>query len=57
MSIKYRITKTDKECFFLRVGEIVILDFSDDRVYSEDRKQYMPISVAMKFGIDGEQVE
>lgn len=54
--IKFKITKMDQEMFFLRVGAIVYVDFDDNRVWSEDRKQYMPLNLAEKLGIDGVQV-
>ena len=56
MQIKFIVTKMETECFFLRIGEVVIVDYDEERVYSEDRKQYMPLDIAMKFGIDGKQV-
>ena len=39
MKIKYRITKMDKDMFFLRVGDVVIVDYIEETVYSEDMKQ------------------
>ena len=57
MKVKFKITKLDKECFFLRLGETVVIDFMKERVYSEDEKQYMPLEVAFKFGLDGERVK
>lgn len=54
--IKFKITKMDQEMFFLRVGAIVYVDFEDNRVWSEDRKQYVPLNLAEKLGIDGVQV-
>lgn len=54
--MKYKITKIDKEMFFLKLGAIVILDFNDNRVYDENREQYMPLDFALKTGMDGEQI-
>lgn len=54
---KYRITKIDKPFFFLKVGAIVYLEFGEDRIYSEDMKQYVPSDLAYKLGIDGERVD
>ena len=56
MTIKYKITNIKKPVFFLEVGEIVIVDYDEGRVYSEDKTQYMPLDTALKFGLDGEQV-
>lgn len=54
---KFRITKIDKPPLFLRVGAIVYWDFWEDRIYSEDGKQYMPSDLLFKLGVDGERVE
>lgn len=54
--IKFRITKLDKEPFFLKIGNIILLDYEEERIYSEDGKQYMPLDLALKFGLDGEQI-
>lgn len=54
---KFRITEMKKDVFFLRVGSIVYINWAEERVYSEDKKQYMPLSVALKLGLNGEQVE
>lgn len=52
--LKYKITKINNECFFLKIGAIVIVDHEEERIYSEDGKQYMPLDMAIKMGIDGE---
>lgn len=54
--IRFKITKLNKESFFLKFGSVVLLDYEEERVYSEDEKQYMPLDLALKFGIDGEQI-
>ena len=56
MEIKYKITKIKKPVFFLEIGETVIIDYDEDRVYSEDKTQYMPLATALKFDLDGEQL-
>lgn len=55
--MKYRITNIKKPVFFLEIGEIVIVDYEEGRVYSEDKTQYMPLDTALKFGLDGVQVQ
>lgn len=57
MRLKFRITKIDEEMFFLKIGEVVIVDYYKGRVYSEDEKQYMSLELALDLGLDGEQVE
>lgn len=57
---KFRVTKIDVNAFYtdyMQVGKIVYVDYDEYRVYSEDKKQYMPIDLAFKFGLDGERVE
>ena len=54
--IKFKITKIEKEGFFLRKGSIIIVNYDEDRVYSEDKKQYIPLDMALQMGVDGEQV-
>ena len=57
---KFRVTKMEVEAFYtdyMQVGNIVYVNFDEDRVYSEDMKQYMPLGLALKFGLDGEQVK
>lgn len=54
--IKFTVTKLDKPCFFLEIGAIVIVNYDEERVYSEDKKQYMPLDLALKAGLDGEQL-
>ena len=56
MRIKYKITNVKKPVFFLEIGETVIVDYEEDRVYSEDKTQYMPLATALKFDLDGEQI-
>lgn len=53
---KFRITKIDKPTFFLRLGEIIIVNYDESRVYSEDKKQYVPLDLALKMGLDGERM-
>lgn len=55
--IKFKITKLDRPCFFLRLGLTVIVNYDEERVYSEDKRQYMPLDLALKMGLDGEQVQ
>ena len=57
MQMKFRITKIDEELFFLKLGEVVVVDYDKGRIYSEDEKQYVTLDLALKFGVDGEQVE
>lgn len=54
--IKFKITKLNKECFFLKRGAIVLVNYEEQRIYSEDGKQYMPLDMAIKMGVDGEQL-
>ena len=54
--IKFKITKLDKEMFFLKIGNIIYVDYDKERVYSEDEEQYMPLDTALKFGLDGKRV-
>lgn len=54
--IRFKITKLNKESFFLKFGSVVLLDYEEERIYSEDEKQYMPLDLVLKFGIDGEQI-
>ena len=54
--IKFRITKLDIELFFLKISEIIIVNYDENRVYSEDKKQYMSLDLALQAGVDGEQV-
>lgn len=54
--MRYKITKLDKEMFFIKLGAIVIVDFVENRVYDENREQYMPLDLALKTGMDGEQI-
>lgn len=55
--IKYRITKIDKEVFFLKVGAVIYLDFFNERVYAEDKVQYAPLKLLEKLNADGEQIK
>jgi len=55
--IKYRITKIDKEGFFLKVGAVVYLDLLNERVYAEDKVQYAPLKLLKKLNADGEQIK
>lgn len=57
MKIKYKITNIKKPVFFLEIGETVIVDYDEGRVYSEDKTQYIPLSTALKFDLDGEQLQ
>ena len=57
MEQKYKITKMDREMFFLKIGCTVWVNYDEMRVYSEDKKQYMPLDIAMKLGLDGERVQ
>lgn len=54
--IKFKITKIDKPLFFLKIGNIIIVNYDENRVYSEDKKQYIPLDLALQAGVDGEQV-
>ena len=54
--IKFKITKLDKEMFFLKIGNIIYLDYNEERIYAEDEKQYMPLDFALKQGLDSIQV-
>jgi len=56
VEIKFKITKLDKQRFFLKIGAVVIVNYDEERVYSEDKKQYMPLDLALKAGLDGEQL-
>lgn len=55
--IKFKITKIDKEGFFLRKDAVIVVDYYEGRVYSEDKKQYIPLDMALQMGVDGEQVK
>ena len=54
---KFKITKIEKECFFLKLGAIIYIDFITNRVYSEDKEQYMPLSILEQCKVDGAQVK
>lgn len=54
--IKFKITKLNNECFFLKNGATVIYNPEEERIYSEDGKQYMPVDMVIKMGVDGEQL-
>lgn len=54
--IKFKITKIDRPCFFLRLGAVVLVNYDEERVYSEDKREYMSLDLALKWGLDGEQV-
>lgn len=54
--MKFKITKLDKESFFLKIGNVILLDYEEKRIYSEDGRQYMPLDFALKLGLDGEQI-
>lgn len=55
--IKFKITKITTPLFFLELGAIIIVNYDEDRVYSEDKKQYVPLNLALQAGVDGEQVK
>lgn len=54
--MRFKITNLDKEMFFIKLGAIVIVDYEEERVYDENKEQYMPLDLALKTGMDGEQV-
>lgn len=57
---KIRVTKMDVNAFYtdyMQIGKIVYVNWDENRVYSEDKKQYMPLDLAFKFGLDGEKVQ
>lgn len=54
--VKFKITKIDRPCFFLKLGLIVLINYDEERVYSEDKSEYMPLDLALKMGLDGERV-
>lgn len=56
LEMKFKITKVDIEGFFLNVGDVVIVNLSEARVYSEDKKQYMSLDLALSMGLDGERI-
>ena len=56
-AIKFRVTKIDEEFFFLKEGSNVIVDYNNNRVYSEDGKSYMPLKMALEHGLNGEIVQ
>lgn len=55
--IKFKITKLDKEMFFLKIGNIIYLDYIKERVYAEDGKQYMPIDLALSLGLNAVRIK
>ncbi len=57
MRLKFRVTKIDDDMFFLKKGNIFYFDLAEERIYSEDLKQYMPVEMALKLGLDGVRVE
>lgn len=57
MRLKFRVTKMDNEMFFLKRGNIFYFDLAEERIYSEDLREYMPVETALKLGLDGERVE
>ena len=57
MRFKFKITKLDKEMFYLKIGNIIYVDYDEERVYTEDEKQYMPLDLALKLGLDGERIK
>lgn len=56
-AVKYKITKIDKPCFFLKLGSMVVVDHDHARIYSEDRKSYLPLDMALALGLDAELVK
>ena len=54
--IKFKITTLDKPLFFLKIGDIIIVNYDENKVYLEDKKQYMSLDLALQAGIDGELV-
>lgn len=54
---KFKITNLDKEMFFLKIGNIIYYDYSEDRVYAEDGKQYMPIDLALSLGLNAVRIK
>lgn len=57
MEKKFRITKIDKRFFFIKVGATVWWNTTENRIYSEDHKQWVQVDMALKLGIDGEEIE
>ena len=55
--IKYKVTKINEDCFFLHIGAVIILDFNEGRVYSEDKTQFLSLDIALRLGLDGEQIK
>lgn len=55
--LTYKIKSVEQECFFLKVGAIITVDFVSERVYSEDGKSYMPLYLMEKMGVDAELIK
>lgn len=55
--LKYKITKIDQECFFLKLGAVIIVDLIAEKVYSEDGKSFAPLDLIEKMGVDGELIK
>lgn len=55
--IKFKVTKINEDCLFLHIGAVIILDFNEGRVYSEDKTQYLSLDFALRLGLDGEQIK
>ena len=53
---KFRVTTLDSVKKKKKIGEIVLVDYEEGRVYSEDGEQYIPLDFALKCGIDGERI-
>ena len=54
--IKLKITELDKEMFFLKIGNIIYLDYGEERIYAEDETQYMPLDFCLEQGLNAVQV-
>lgn len=48
-SMKIKVTSVSKPMFFIKEGAILIYDGDDERIYTEDRQQWMPVELAEEF--------
>ena len=50
-SMKIKVKSINKPMFFVKEGAILIYDGNDERIYTEDRQQWMPAELAEKNGL------
>lgn len=50
-SMKIKVKSINKPMFFVKEGAILIYDGDDERLYTEDREQWMPAYLAEENGL------